>query len=168
MTKFSEKKFTQVLHYIIHKCGAKENVGKMVLYKLLYFTDFDFYELNETPLTGETYTKIKYGPAPSHFDSAIKSLKGNRKIQEFRTRYGYPQNKYISLENPDISLLSGEEVELINNVVEKLSNMVATQISEFSHKDMPFIATKEGKRIDYELVFYRDSITSVRKYEDGK
>ena len=168
MTKFHEKKFTQVLHYIIHKCGAKENVGKTVLYKLLYFTDFDFYELNEVPLTGETYTKIKYGPAPLHFDEAIKSLKDDRKIQEFRTRYVYPQKKYISLENPDISLLSGKEVELINNVTDKLSNMIATQISEFSHKDMPFVATKDGEKIDYELVFYRDSITSIRKYENGK
>ena len=45
--------------------------------------------------------------------------------------------------------------------------MNARQISAFSHRDMPYKATGDGDIIDYELVFYRDSLFSVREYEDG-
>ena len=37
------KKFKEVLLYVLEKVGNKPNVGMTVLYKLLYFIDFDFY-----------------------------------------------------------------------------------------------------------------------------
>jgi len=38
------EKFKEVLLYILNKVGSKPNIGETVLYKLLYFIDFDFYE----------------------------------------------------------------------------------------------------------------------------
>ncbi|GAI19407.1 unnamed protein product, partial [marine sediment metagenome] len=43
-------KFKEVLLYVLEKVGAKPNVGETVLYKLLYFIDFDFYEKYEEQL----------------------------------------------------------------------------------------------------------------------
>ena len=37
-------KFKEVLLYILNKVGSKSNIGETVIYKLLYFIDFDFYE----------------------------------------------------------------------------------------------------------------------------
>ena len=37
------EKFEQVLLYILSKIGGKPNIGQTVLYKLLYFIDFDYY-----------------------------------------------------------------------------------------------------------------------------
>src|SRR3990170_1823251 len=56
------QKFREVLLYILNKVGAKENIGETVIYKLLYFMDFDFYEKYEEQLIGATYQKNKYGP----------------------------------------------------------------------------------------------------------
>ena len=39
------------------KSAAKSNVGMTVLYKLLYFIDFDYYEKFEEQLIGATYIK---------------------------------------------------------------------------------------------------------------
>jgi len=36
-------KFKEVLLYVLNKIGSKPNVGETVIYKLLYFIDFDFY-----------------------------------------------------------------------------------------------------------------------------
>ncbi len=55
-------KFKQVLLYVLNKVGAKVNVGKTVIYKLLYFIDFDYYELYETQLMGLKYKRDIYGP----------------------------------------------------------------------------------------------------------
>ena len=55
------EKFKQVFLYILKKVGAKPNVGQTVLYKLLYFIDFDYYELFETQLMGLKYIKNTFG-----------------------------------------------------------------------------------------------------------
>ncbi|MCX6717225.1 MAG: helix-turn-helix transcriptional regulator, partial [Candidatus Taylorbacteria bacterium] len=44
------EKFKEVLLYILSRVGGKPNVGETVLYKLLYFIDFDFYEKFEEQL----------------------------------------------------------------------------------------------------------------------
>jgi hypothetical protein len=38
------KNFKEALLYILNKVGSKPNVGETVIYKLLYFVDFDYYE----------------------------------------------------------------------------------------------------------------------------
>jgi uncharacterized phage-associated protein len=165
--EFSKAKFKQVLHYISGRCGHLENVGKTVLFKILYFVDFDYYELNEDKLTGESYKKSDYGPAPIHFEEMIKELEEEEKIKQFTTmRWGHEQQKYISLEEPNIDLISGKELKVIEDVINKYSCMSATQISEFSHRDIPYKATKDNEIINYEKVFYRDPIFSVREYEE--
>jgi len=49
-------------------------------------------------------------------------------------------------------------------VLNNLSDMNATQISEYSHNDVPWQTTDDGDVIDYESVFYRNAPYSVREY----
>lgn len=164
--EFNREKYKQFLHYIIHRCAGIENVGKTVLFKISYFSDFDYYELFEEKLTGESYRKISYGPAPCHFDELVKELEDEGKIIQLTTQYGsYDQQKYLSQKTPDASLLNGNEIQVIEEVISKYSHMNATQISEFSHGDMPYKATEDNDIIDYELVFYRGPLYSIREYE---
>ena len=159
-------KMEQVLHYIIHEVGHLPHVGKTVLFKLLYFCDFDYYEMHEEILTGEQYMKQELGPAPVHFDEVIESLRTKERILEVQANFhGHPQAKHISLDEPDVSLLSAKELEAINETLERLSSMNATQISAYSHLDIPWKVTEDKEMIDYELVFYRDPLTSVREYK---
>ncbi len=45
-----------------------------------------------------------------------------------------------------------------------MSDWSASGISDYSHNDMPWKASKEGEIIDYELAFYRTPPFSVRNY----
>ena len=38
------------------------------------------------------------------------------------------------------------------------------ELSDYSHKDVPWVGTEDGKIISYESVFYRTPETSVRIY----
>lgn len=165
---FDEKKFEQVLHYLVAKTGNFPNVGKTVLYKLLYFTDFDFYELNEIPLTGETYRKLERGPAPTHFTLAIEHLKKAGMITECKQDHaGFKDNliKFMAVKEPEVDLLSATEIQHITKVIGRIGNMSATQVSAYSHEDMPWKASAIGEDINYELVFYRSPAYSVREEE---
>ena len=164
---FDKDKFKQVLHYIVHQCGCLEKFGKTVLFKMLYFSDFDFYELHEEKLTGENYRKLPNGPAPCNFDEVIEELGGEGKIAHSTRKVGvYDQNRYESMRHPEINLLSANELDVINNVIKRCQTMNATQISAYSHLDAPYKSTSDLDIIDYELVFYRDDMSSVREYPD--
>lgn len=160
-------KFKNVLLYILERCAGKPNVGETVLYKLLYFSDFNYYELYEEHLTGAKYRKLPYGPVPQKLDAIIHQMIENGQLKRIKTSYfGKTQIRYIPLINSDLKLLNGAEKEVIDKVIEQYSDWSATAISNYSHQDMPWLASKEGEEINYELAFYRDVPFSVRNYGD--
>ena len=160
------KKFKEVLLYILNKVGSKPNVGETVLYKLLYFIDFDYYEKFEEQLIGATYIKNYYGPTPVEFKKIVDSMLDEDLIRVESEYFSYPQTKYLPLRPSDTSALKGSELSLIDSVLNRLSDMNANQISEYSHNDVPWLVTNEGEPIEYETVFYRTNSYSVREYEE--
>jgi transcriptional regulator with XRE-family HTH domain len=160
-------KFKNVLLYILERCAGKPNVGETVLYKLLYFSDFNYYELYEEHLTGAKYRKLPYGPVPQKLDTIIGQMIKKGQLQRVKTEYhGYPQIRYLPLEKADLTELKASETEIIDRVIEQMSDWSAAAISDYSHKDMPWLASKDGEEINYELAFYRDAPFSVRNYGD--
>ena len=159
------EKFKNVLIYILEKCAGKPNVGETVLYKLLYFSDFNYYELYEEHLTGARYRKLPYGPVPQKLDTIINQMIESSHLQRIKTDYhGYPQTRYLPLIKPDLTQLKASEKEIIDKVIEQMSDWSASTISNYSHKDMPWLASKEGEDINYELAFYREAPYSIRNY----
>lgn len=158
-------KFKEVLLYILEKVGAKPNVGQTVIYKLLYFIDFDFYELYEKQLIGAKYIKNTFGPTPVDFAKIIKQMEKDKELVESKSKFfEHDQTKYLPVRHPDISVLSALEIKHIDNVLDKYSDKTATELSDYSHKDIPWIATEDKHIIPYESVFYRTPETSVRAY----
>jgi len=162
-------KFHQVLLYIIKKVRGKSNAGKTVLYKLLYFIDLDYYEKYEDQLMGLAYIKNQYGPTPQLFDDFAKEMVRKNEIEIIKSKfYQHSQTKYLinpAIE-PDLTVLNGREKEHIDWELQRLSDLNATQLTYLSHQDVPWISAEDGKLIDYESVFYRTPITSVRTYDD--
>lgn len=160
-------KFKNVLLYILERCAGKPNVGETVLYKLLYFSDFNHYELYEEHLTGAKYRKLAFGPVPQNLDTIINQMIDNGQLQRVKTDYhGLTQTRYLPLVKADLTELRASEKEIIDKVIEQLSDWSAAAISNYSHKDMPWLASKEGEEINYEFVFYRDAPFTVRNYGD--
>lgn len=162
-------KFRQILLYILKKVGGKPNIGMTALYKLLYFIDFDYYEKYEDQLMGLVYLKNHYGPTPLLFEKLIDDMVKSGEVEVIKSKfYQYPQIKYLvnpKLE-PDLSVLTGKEQEHIDWELQRLSDLTANQLTELSHKDVPWVSAENGKPLDYESVFYRTPDTSVREYDD--
>ena len=160
-------KFKNVLLYILERCAGKPNVGETVLYKLLYFSDFNYYELYEEHLTGAKYRKLPYGPVPQKLDSIVLQMIDKGQLQRVKTTYhGYPQTRYLPLVKADLTELKASEKEVIDRVIQQMSDWSAAAISDYSHNDLPWEVTDEGKEISYELAFYREMPYSVRVYDE--
>jgi transcriptional regulator with XRE-family HTH domain len=164
--KFNEKKFHEILLYILSQTAGKPNVGETVLYKLLYFCDFNYYEKYRQHMSGATYIKNHFGPTPTNFKKIIEKLSG-KEIAITKGKFGgFEQTKFLPMRAPDLREINGAEKEIIDDVLARLSSMTATQISKYSHDDTPWLTTKDGEVIDYQLVFYRSPAYSVGEYEE--
>lgn len=169
MPRKNLKKFKEVLLYILGKVGAKPNIGETVLYKLLYFIDFNYYEKYEEQMIGATYIKNHHGPTPIEFQVIVNEMIKSKEIEVVKSKYfQHLQKKYLPHREPDLSVFNANEIKLIDDVLQKLSDMNASTISEYSHQDVPWIVTPERQKIDYESVFYRTPAYSVREYSDDE
>lgn len=161
------QKFKEVFLYILNKVGSKPNIGETVIYKILYFIDFDFYEKYEEQLVGATYKKNQYGPTPVEFAKIVGQMIADKEIEKVKSEYfNYPQTKYLPLRKPDLTKFKANEIEVIDAVLNRLSDMNAKQISDCSHADIPWLTTDDGEAIEYESVFYRTPPYSVRAYPE--
>lgn len=164
--ELDESKFKEILIYILNQTTGKPNVGETVLYKLLYFCDFNYYEKYRQPMTGATYIKNHFGPTPTDFKKIVQKNLGKEIAIDKNKFHGFEQTRYLALRSPDLRKINGAEKEVIDDVIARLSSMSAAQISKYSHDDTPWLTTKNGEAIDYQLVFYRSPAYSVGEYEE--
>jgi len=161
-------KFREVLLYILSRVGSKPSVGEVVICKLLYFIDFDFYEKYEEQLIGATYIKNHYGPTPVEFKTIVDDMIQKGEVVKVKGKYfNHMQTKYLPVRDPDLTKLKdARELHHIDEVIARLSDKNAVELSEYSHEDVPWIIAEENKPLDYEAVFYRTPKTSMRNYAE--
>ncbi len=166
--EFNENKFKNLLLYILQRCGGKPNVGETVLYKLLYFCDFDYFELFEKPLTGMPYRRLQYGPVPNqtYYNPIVNSMIKNGELERISRPYigKTVQTRYIACVESDQNIFTPQEIKVIERVINRLSDMNTRQIEDHSHRDTPWLIHKDGEIIDYGSVFTREGEFAQRDY----
>lgn len=161
------KKFKEVFLYILEKVGARPNIGETAIYKLLYFIDFDYYEKFEEQLIGAKYIKNHFGPTPVEFKKIADVMITKGEIEKVKSKhFQYEQKKYLPRRSPDLKVLSAQEIQHIDDVLNRLAWKNAKELSDYSHSDTPWRVHKMGEEISYETVFYRNDDHSVRNYDD--
>ena len=116
---------------------------------------------------GLKYIKNTFGPTPVDFAKLIKNMEKDGDLEEVKTKYfNKEQTKYLPRKAPDLTMLSAQELKHIDRELERLSDKTGTELSNFSHKDIPWIGAEMGEIMDYEAVFYRNNDTSLREYTE--
>lgn len=156
------ERFKQVLLYIVSKIGGFPNIGQTAIYKLLYFIDFDYYEKYQQYLIGAKYIKNTHGPTPISFAKISRELEKDGELVLVKSKYfNYDQTKYMVTRDPDVSLLSAQELKHIDDEIVRLASKTAKELSDLSHKDTPWKVAQDRQEINYRHVFYRPDETSV-------
>ena len=162
MEPMNDEKLRQLILYISEQCAAKRHYGKTVLYKLLYFSDFAAYRRLGQPITGTPYQKIDHGPAPLDRDRVLSSLERKRAlvIQSLWVG-GYEQKKPVNLVTPDLGSFSGQEVAIVNEMIDFYGDMTAKQIENASHDEPGWFTTDM-----YDLIPYESALVSREPISD--
>ncbi|MEN9952020.1 MAG: hypothetical protein RLZZ520_288 [Bacteroidota bacterium] len=163
------QKLQNVLLYLLEKTAGKANIGESQICRLMYFADFNFYELYEEHLSGMTYKKQPFGPHPIELIQVLDKMIEDGAIKKVKTKFqGSFINRFIPLEQSNLHYLKASEKEVIDHVIEQMGNWTTNKINEYAKKDMPYLATKEGDVISFEMAFYRESPFTVRYYNEDE
>ena len=175
----AKDKLKALVHFIVHECRDNPGqLGAVRLNKALWFTDMLAYQEIGTSVTGARYIKRKMGPVPKAVLPTLRELQEESKIviQE-RTNY-YDSRKFISILDPDVSLLSDSDRQTARAVLNFVCNNTANEISDITHDEV-WRAAMEGEEIPLvaTLATGRGAITKdtkkwageiVREIEDDK
>jgi transcriptional regulator with XRE-family HTH domain len=163
------QKLQNVLLYLLEKTAGKANAGESFISRLLYFADFNFYELYEEHLSGMSYKKQSFGPYPIELIQVLDKMIEDGAIKKVKTKFqGSFISRFIPLEQSNLHYLKASEKEVIDHVIEQMGNWTTNKINEYAKKDMPYLATKEGDVISFEMAFYRESPFTVRYYKEDE
>jgi hypothetical protein len=174
-------KTVELIIYISSRLKDKLNYGSTLLGKSLYLIDSMSYLKTGKPLTDLTYIKQERGPTPepSKFLSIRDSLIANGDLAKINADYfGRMQVKFIAKREPKIDVFEKDEIVLINDVIESISDRNASEISDYTHQFIAWIFSNHKEELPFytfllthsepELKDYKWANRSIKAYQSEK
>lgn len=128
------RKLKELIVHISMLCEDDPNFGAVKLNKILYYADFIAFERLSSPITGTRYFKLPQGPAPRSLVPVRRELVDEGSITiERRPVGGVYQERTIAKRAAALGLFTADELAIVNEVIDGLRGMTATEISEASH-----------------------------------
>lgn len=144
-------KYKNLILYFAEKIGALPNVGETVFYKLIYFAETLSLHRLKQPIIGEQFVKRQYGPVPKSFRTITNKMIADNELDKVIGRfYTYMQTKYLP--RVESSGLTADEKSVADDIIRLLGAKSATELSDLSHQDSPWIDAKDDEIIDLNLI----------------
>lgn len=123
---------------------------KTKLMKLLNYSDMIFYKENGISISGLRYAHLPYGPVPENFDMLFGRMAADH-LAHIEVAYdnGYEKHQVIPECDMPKGVLSDEEKNVLERIYLKFKDFGSVDISNYSHKEKGYIATKQGEIISY-------------------
>jgi len=144
------KKLEELILHIAEVCKDDPEFGATKLNKILFISDFVAYSVYGKPITEVTYFHLQNGPAPKEMIGVQEELiaKKEARIEE-RQYFGRTQKRLKPLRGPDTSMFLEEELSLVKDVINSMKGVTGSQLSDWTHKLVPWILTEQKEEIPY-------------------
>ena len=151
---YNPTKFQELVLYIAQMSETDLRFGSTKLNKLLFYSDFGAYRVLGQPITGATYFHLPAGPAPRQFLDARTALIREESVKlEKRRYYAGIQERIVPLRVCDTSVFSGDEIEIVDQVIDDFWTFNAARISDYSHREWGWMVTDDNDDIPYPLAW---------------
>lgn len=146
--RYDERKLRELILYIARRSAADPYFGRTKLNKILFFADFEAYRRLRRPITGAVYQRLPQGPAVQQMLPILRTLEGSvTEISE--DTFAGAQQRLVPLRSADLSVFTGEEIAIVDQVLDELRPMTNYQVSELSHTTMAWRLTENRQEIPY-------------------
>ena len=144
---FDYEKLCAMVLFFAHK---SPELLKTKLMKLLNYSDMIYYKENGVSMSGLRYAHLPYGPVPENFDILFGRMSiDNIAYIEVIYENGYEKHQVIPEKAIPDNILSAEELEVLERIYDKFKDFGSVEISNYSHKEKGYSATKQGEIISY-------------------
>ena len=145
---FDYEKLCAMVLFFAHKSSE---LAKTKLMKLLNYSDKIFYKENGVSMSGLRYVHLTYGPVPENFDMLLGKMSADRIVHIDVIMYdnGYEKHKVVPECDIPENIFSAKELEVLERIYIKFKDFGSCDISNYSHKEKGYIATKQGEIISY-------------------
>ena len=144
-------KLENMILYLVKRLNG-EFITK--LNKILWYCDFLHFKESSVSITGAQYVHLQYGPVPNGYDFVTDMMQRERLLDKkeivFNTREDVLGEKLTALVEPDESMFSEKEIQVMNFVTDTFRNYTATSIKNKSHQEIAYTRTEDGEIISYE------------------
>jgi uncharacterized phage-associated protein len=145
-----DRKLRELVLFIARVSERDEHFGATKLNKILFYSDFWAYRKLGRSISGEKYQKLAHGPAPKRLVPVVRKMERERICASAeRDFFGRTQKILVALREPDLSLFSGAEIAIVQDVIRKLWDLNASSVSELSHEFLGWQLAAEGEEIPY-------------------
>lgn len=160
-----DEKMRELILYLAAKSETDPRFSSTKLNKLLFYCDFGAYRQLGQSITGHSYRKLQFGPAPKVMP-VLEQMKRDQECVEIeRDHFGHAQRRVVAMRPPDVSLFTAEELRLADQILEELWESNATEVSDLSHDFIGWKAAAPNEIIPYETVFVGDPGLPVSEEE---
>lgn len=123
---------------------------KTKLLKLLNYSDMVYYQENGISMSGCRYVHLPYGPVPENFDILFGIMAADH-VAHIEVAYdnGYEKHQVIPESLVPEGVLSDAERNVLERVYNKFADFGSAEISQYSHREKGYCATKQGEIISY-------------------
>ncbi|MCX6557705.1 MAG: DUF4065 domain-containing protein [Candidatus Aminicenantes bacterium] len=165
----SNQKFKELILYISKQCERDDKFGATKLNKLLFYCDFEAYRQWGKSITGKEYQKLAEGPAPRcMLPVRDEMINIDKSLSISPTPFhNLKQDRFIPLREPNTKLFKKEEIELINEIIEKYRDFNGREISFESHKFIGYRIMEFNETIPYSLALIGNRPPTEKEIEYG-
>ena len=143
--------------YLTERSRHDNSFGVTKLVKLLYYADCAAYIGAGQPITGATYIHMPHGPYPDNWEAMLRRLQDERiiGILEEDIPNGQQRRRPIASVAATNDALTEWERGFLDEQLRRFADFNATQIEEYSHDEVAWRVTGQGRAMPYELAGFR-------------
>jgi hypothetical protein len=152
-----DRKMKELVLYLAAKSESDPRFSATKLNKLLFYCDFAAYRRFGRSITGHSYQKLPFGPAPKAMLPVVDQMKQEGVCVEVeREHFGFRQKRLMALRPPAVGVFSAEELYLADQIVADLWESSAREVSDLSHDFIGWKVAHLNEIIPYETVYLGD------------
>lgn len=168
----------KLIQTVVFFAQRVRKLGKVKLFKLLYFVDFMHYKETGRSVTGLSYFAWKMGPVPVSLQDALESpesdWQGKVEFKQIKVRDGQPMLSVNALCDFDPSHFTRRELKLLASLATEFYDATSDQMIEKTHlENSPWhkVWEVEGKRqqpIPYDYALRAQDGDAIRGLADDR
>lgn len=151
-----DRKMRELILLVASESANDSKMGAVKLNKALFHIDFAAFRDLGRPITGQPYRRLPEGPAPVELTRLRADLfrEHAAHLEQRPSGMRNPMDVIVADREPDMSLFSEEELELIRRVLEGMRYKTGTTLSAESHELIGWQTPGADDEIPYASAYF--------------